>query len=323
MVITIVVVTAFIGVAALVGGIAFMFRGVGDTPVEDRLEVLTNTGNVAKKAGKRKEADLLAHALNHDKISLLETFVSRFLNLRKFLDQADVNIKPAHFVLITMGLMAAGGIVMIVAGLHPLLAPMAALTVGLLPFITCFFRRKHRFAAFQKQLPEALELIARALRAGHSLAAGMKLVADEMPAPMGAEFGRVYEEQNLGVPLEEALDSVSDRIPNLDLRFFTTAVILQRQTGGDLAEILDKIGRLIRERFRIWGAIQALTGEGRISGVVLLGLPPVLFLTIYYINPDYIQILFTDPLGGWMLGVTVALQIVGALVIRKIINIKV
>ena len=299
MVITIVVVTAFIGVAALVGGIAFMFRGVGDTPVEDRLEVLTNTGNVAKKAGKRKEADLLAHALNHDKISLLETFVSRFLNLRKFLDQADVNIKPAHFVLIMMGLMAAGGIVMIVAGLHPLLAPMAALTIGLLPFIACFFRRKHRFAAFQKQLPEALELIARALRAGHSLAAGMKLVADEMPAPMGAEFGRVYEEQNLGVPLEEALDSVSDRIPNLDLRFFTTAVILQRQTGGDLAEILDKIGRLIRERFRIWGAIQALTGEGRISGVVLLGLPPVLFLTIYYINPDYIQILFTDPLGGW------------------------
>lgn len=323
MVITIVVVTAFIGVAALVGGIAFMFRGVGDTPVEDRLEVLTNTGNVAKKAGKRKEADLLAHALNHDKISLLETFVSRFLNLRKFLDQADVNIKPAHFVLIMMGLMAAGGIVMIVAGLHPLLAPIAALTIGLLPFIACFFRRKHRFAAFQKQLPEALELIARALRAGHSLAAGMKLVADEMPAPMGAEFGRVYEEQNLGVPLEEALDSVSDRIPNLDLRFFTTAVILQRQTGGDLAEILDKIGRLIRERFRIWGAIQALTGEGRISGVVLLGLPPVLFLTIYYINPDYIQILFTDPLGGWMLGVTVALQIVGALVIRKIINIKV
>lgn len=323
MVITIVVVTAFIGVAALVGGIAFMFRGVGDTPVEDRLEVLTNTGNVAKKAGKRKEADLLARALNHDKISLLETFVSRFLNLRKFLDQADVNIKPAHFVLIMMGLMAAGGIVMIVAGLHPLLAPIAALTIGLLPFIACFFRRKHRFAAFQKQLPEALELIARALRAGHSLAAGMKLVADEMPAPMGAEFGRVYEEQNLGVPLEEALDSVSDRIPNLDLRFFTTAVILQRQTGGDLAEILDKIGRLIRERFRIWGAIQALTGEGRISGVVLLGLPPVLFLTIYYINPDYIQILFTDPLGGWMLGVTVALQIVGALVIRKIINIKV
>ena len=323
MVITIVVVTAFIGVAALVGGIAFMFRGVGDTPVEDRLEVLTNTGNVAKKAGKRKEADLLAHALNHDKISLLETFVSRFLNLRKFLDQADVNIKPAHFVLIMMGLMAAGGIVMIVAGLHPLLAPIAALTIGLLPFIACFFRRKHRFAAFQKQLPEALELIARALRAGHSLAAGMKLVADEMPAPMGAEFGRVYEEQNLGVPLEEALDSVSDRIPNLDLRFFTTAVILQRQTGGDLAEILDKIGRLIRERFRIWGAIQALTGEGRISGVVLLGLPPVLFLTIYYINSDYIQILFTDPLGGWMLGVTVALQIVGALVIRKIINIKV
>ena len=139
MVITIVVVTAFIGVAALVGGIAFMFRGVGDTPVEDRLEVLTNTGNVAKKAGKRKEADLLARALNHDKISLLETFVSRFLNLRKFLDQADVNIKPAHFVLIMMGLMAAGGIFMIVAGFPPLLASLLAPPLGLLPLIPFFF----------------------------------------------------------------------------------------------------------------------------------------------------------------------------------------
>ena len=116
---------------------------------------------------------------------------------------------------------------------------------------------------------------------------------------------------------------LSERIPNLDLRFFTTAVILQRQTGGDLAEILDKIGRLVRERFRIWGAIQALTGEGRISGVVLLGLPPVLFLTIYYLNPEYVQILFTDPLGTQMLSVAVGLQVLGALVIRKIINIRV
>jgi len=320
---TIVIIAVFIGVAALVGGIAYMFRGVDDSPLEDRLDLLTNTGAAAKKSAERKEASLLAHAMNRDKTSLLETFVSRFLNLQKFLDQANVQLRPSHFVFITIGLIIAGGIGTVAGGLHPLLAPVIGLAAGCLPFTWCHFKRKKRFAAFQKQLPDALELIARALRAGHSLAAGMKLVADEMPAPMGSEFNRVYEEQNLGVPLEDALDSVSERIPNLDLRFFTTAVILQRQTGGDLAEILDKIGRLIRERFKIWGAIQTLTGEGRISGVVLLGLPPVLFLAIYYINPGYIEILFTDPLGAWMLGVTVALQVVGALVIRKIIDIKV
>ena len=172
-------------------------------------------------------------------------------------------------------------------------------------------------------LPEALELIARALRAGHSLGAGFKLVADEMSPPIATEIGRVYEEQNLGISLDDALDDLVCRIPNLDLRFFATAVILQRQTGGDLAEILDKIGHLVRERFKIWGAIQALTGEGRISGIVLLSLPPVLFLAIYRLNPQYIGILFTDPLGKQLIAVAVFLQILGALVIKKIINIKV
>ena len=321
--ITLVMIAAFIGVAALVGGIAYMFRVIEDSPVEDRLEVLTNMGTAAKKSAKRKEANLLAHALHRERTSLLETFVSRFLNFRKFLDQANIKIRPLHFVLISCVLVIAGGIGSIAGGLHPLVAPVIGLTAGVVPFAWCFFKRKKRFADFQKQLPDALELIARALRAGHSLGTGLKLVSDEMPEPMGTEFGRIYEEQNLGVPLEEALDSMSDRIPNLDLRFFTTAVILQRQTGGDLAEILDKIGRLVRERFRIWGAIQALTGEGRISGVVLLGLPPVLFLTIYYLNPEYVQILFTDPLGTQMLSVAVGLQVLGALVIRKIINIRV
>ena len=121
----------------------------------------------------------------------------------------------------------------------------------------------------------------------------------------------------------KASADMTNRIPNLDLKFFVTAVILQRQTGGDLAEILDKIGALIRDRFRIWGQIQALTGEGRLSGVVLLALPFVLFMAVYQLNPDYVMVLFTDPMGTKMLTVAVIMQIVGALVIRKIVNIKV
>jgi tight adherence protein B len=172
-------------------------------------------------------------------------------------------------------------------------------------------------------LPDALELISRALRAGHSLASGISLVAEEMRAPINKEFNRVFEEQNLGIPLETSLDNLTDRIPNLDLRFFATAVILQRQTGGDLAEILDKIGYLVRERFKIWGQVQALTGEGRLSGIVLLALPPVLFLAVYRLNPDYVMPLFTDPMGRQMLAGAVVMQLLGAIVIKKIINIKV
>jgi tight adherence protein B len=144
-----------------------------------------------------------------------------------------------------------------------------------------------------------------------------------MRDPVAKEFQRVFEEQNLGIPLETALDNLTERIPNLDLRFFATAVILQRQTGGDLAEILDKIGYLIRERFKIWGQVQALTGEGRLSGIVLLALPPVLFLAVYRLNPDYVMPLFTDPMGRKMLAGGIVMQLIGAIVIKKIINIKV
>ena len=223
----------------------------------------------------------------------------------------------------SIGLAGTGALICVVSPAHVLFAPLAGIGCGLLPLAFGSVQTKKRFAAFQKQLPDALELIARSLRAGHSLGSGFKLVGDEMTAPIGREFNRVYEEQNLGVPLEEALNTMSDRIPNLDLRFFATAVILQRQTGGDLAEILDKIGTLVRDRFRIWGQIQALTGEGRISGVVLLGLPSVLFLAIYYLNPQYVEILFVDPMGKKMMAVAIGLQLLGALVIRKIINIKV
>jgi tight adherence protein B len=148
-------------------------------------------------------------------------------------------------------------------------------------------------------------------------------VANEMSAPIGGEFSRTFEEQNLGKPLEEALNDLVKRVPNLDLKFFATAIILQRQTGGDLAEILDKIGYLVRERFKIWGQVQALTGEGRLSGIVLLALPPALFVVVYKMNPDYLMLLFTDPMGKKMLIGGIVSQLLGALLIRKIVNIRV
>jgi len=211
----------------------------------------------------------------------------------------------------------------IVLHVSPLISPFMGILMASFPLLWVLWRRKRRFRAFAAQLPDALDMLGRALRSGQSISAGFNLIAGEMGPPLGREFGRVFEEQNLGIPLDDSLDSLNARIPNLDLKFFATAVILQRQTGGDLAEILDKIAHLIRERYQIWGAVQALTGEGRISGIVLEALPVVLFLAVYRLNPEYVTPLFTDPLGKKMLAVAIFLQVAGALVIRKIVNIKV
>src|SRR5262249_43153925 len=160
-------------------------------------------------------------------------------------------------------------------------------------------------------------------RAGHSLAAGMHVVAEEMPSPIADEFNRVYEEQNLGIAVEDALKGMCERVPNLDLRFFVTSVLIQRQTGGDLAEILDKIGYVIRERFRILSQVKTLTAEGRLSGIVLIALPFGLFLMMLHIKPDYIEKLWTHPLGIKMAVGALILQVLGAIVIKKIVTIKV
>jgi tight adherence protein B len=253
---------------------------------------------------------------------LLQMVATRF-NLALMFEQADTTLTIKNFLIISGCFGLAGGAASIAARVNPGVVLLVAVAVGFLPLFWMNFRRKRRLKAFGRQMPDALELVARALRAGHSLAAGLNLVAGEMTDPIGKEFGRVFEETNLGISMEEALENMSERIPNLDLRFFATAVILQRQTGGDLAEILDKIGELVRERFKIWGQVQALTGEGRLSGVVLLALPPLLFAAVYRLNPDYVMVLFTDPMGQKMLAGGLVMQLLGAIVIRQIINIKV
>jgi tight adherence protein B len=312
---------SFVGVACLVGGVATLLsKSNGDNAIEERLDLLTGVAVPAGK-GKQNEPNLLQSPLN-DVPNFMEDYVKRFFNLRAFLQQADSQLTPGKFIGLSLGI-GFGTMVILPLVRVPIAAAPLGIILGFVPFLALHMKRKRRLAAFGRQLPEALELIGRALRAGHSLASGFKLVADEMNAPIATEFERGYEAQNLGVSLEDAIEEMTNRVPNLDLRFFATAVILQRQTGGDLAEILDKIGYIVRERFKIFGQIQALTGEGRLSGVVLLALPPVLFVTMYYLNPGYSITLFTDPMGHQMLAGAIIMQIIGALVIRKIVNIKV
>lgn len=317
----IIMVSVGLGVTALVGGVALSMRPSSDNLAEDRLSILT--GAKKPKSDAAKEATLLTSSSLDDTRTMADELLAKFGNISNMMDQADVNMSASKFLTICVIAAAIGAGICVVAPVPKLLLPVFAIVTGGLPFMWLMMKRKSRMSKFNKQLPEALELLSRSLRAGHSLAAGFGLVSTEMQAPIGREFGRAFEEQNLGISLDEALEDMTVRVPNMDLRFFATAVMLQRQTGGDLAEILDKIGRLIRDRFKLSGQIQALTGEGRLSGVVLLALPPTLFATMLYLNYEYAMVLFRDESGRKLMAAALVLQLVGALVIRKIINIKV
>jgi tight adherence protein B len=309
---------AFLAVATVVGLVAFVFRD-NSSSTADRLDTL-----IGKRAKDDPGADILKKsAFESDKKSFLEAITPRMPSLQRICEQADSNIKISTLMGIGMVLALLGATGSWLARVPWFLAPLAGVVMFFIPFLWLLNKRRVRLKKFAAQLPDALELVARALRAGHSLAAGMHVVAEEMPSPVADEFGRVYEEQNLGIPIEDSMRNICERVPNLDLRFFVTSVAIQRQTGGDLAEILDKIGYVIRERYRILGQVKALTAEGRLSGVVLIALPFLLFLVMLHIKPDYIQLLWTDPLGIKMAVGGLIAQILGALVIKKIVDIKV
>jgi tight adherence protein B len=308
----------FVAVSTVIGLLAFVFRE-GPAKTATRLDML-----IGKRRKEDEQTDILRKtAFEGDKKSLMEIVTPKFVSLAKLFEQADCHIKPNTLTVIGL-LLALGAVTMgWIARLPWFSLPLAALVMFSLPWLWLWNKRRVRLQKFASQLPDALELVARALRAGHSLAAGLHVVGEEMPAPIADEFSRVFEESNLGIPVEEAMKSMCERVPNLDLRFFVTSVAIQRQTGGDLAEILDKIGYVIRERFRILGQVKALTGEGRLSGIVLIALPFALFAFMLNTKPDYVESLWTTDLGKKMSAAAIIAQILGALVIRKIVNIKV
>lgn len=311
----------FAAVTILAGAIFFLLYDASASTTEDRLEILTG-----KKSAKAEDQGIMKEDMMSAGNGITQTFVKMFEglgNMGMFFEQADSPIRPDMFFMMSFGCLFLGTGVGWASRAPMPLWPVFAIGFSLMPLGWLWFRRRGRFKRFAKQLPDAMELIARALRSGHSLNQGIAAVVEEMPAPVATEFMIAYEEQNLGIPIEFALKNMLKRMPNMDLKFFVTAVAIQKQAGGDLAEILDKIGYIIRERFKIMGQVMALTGEGRISGVCLQALPIALFITLYYLNPEYVMLLFQEELGKQMLLYAVVMQVLGAFVIKKIVAIKV
>jgi tight adherence protein B len=314
-------IAAFVGVAGVIGAVVMLLGSKDNGSVENRLAILAGKKTAEQKVSVSR--DMLMREGMSGLAGWMSQLMERFSNLRLLFVQADLPMKPETYAAIIAGCTLFGAAVSIATNLPVPLVPVVALATGVMPIAWLMWRRKRRFKKFAAQMPGAMELIARALRSGHSLASGLHVVCTEMNAPISKEFNIAYEEQNLGIPIDQSLKNMYKRMPNLDFKFFATAVVIQRQCGGDLAEILDKISHIIRERFRIMGQVQALTGEGRISGIVLMLLPVALFFAVLYINPEYVMTLFTDELGRKMIGAAIFLQVLGAVAIKKIIQIKV
>jgi tight adherence protein B len=193
----------------------------------------------------------------------------------------------------------------------------------LLPLLFLRVKRTRRLRAFEEAFPEALDLMSRALKAGHAFATGLKMVADEMSEPVGPEFRKTFDEQNFGLPLKDALANLTVRIPLLDVRFFSTAVLIQRETGGNLSEILENLAHVVRERFKILRQVRVYTAHGRLTGYVLLALPAFLAIALSFINPEHMQLLFRERMGHMMLAATVVMQTIGYFWIRHVVKIEV
>ena len=243
--------------------------------------------------------------------------------LSRLIEQSGVHTTPGSIILFSLLAAVAGGLIasLLVAAA---VARLGGVAVGLaMPCLYLMRRRAVRLRKFEEQFPEALDLLSRAIRAGHAFQTGMGMVADELPAPVGLEFKKTFERQNFGLALRDSLDELSERVPLMDVRFFVTAVTIQRETGGNLSEILDNLARVVRERFKLLRQVRVYTAHGRFTGYVLLALPAGLGLMLWRLNPDMMEPLFVTAMGQMMLIAAMVLQTVGFVWIRQVIKIEV
>lgn len=241
---------------------------------------------------------------------------------KRLLEEADLSLTPGAFVLTVVACAMAAGLIAFWFLPFWWMALGAAALGGFLPLAFARFKRQRRLQQFEEQFPEAIELISRALRAGHAFSTGLRLAADELPAPVGPEFRLLFDRQNFGDSIPDAMRAFAVRIPLIDARFFVTAVLTQREAGGNLAEVLDRLASVMRDRFKVRREVRTKSAHGRITAWVLAAMPPSLALILFAINPEQMQLLWVDPLGQRLLLAASLGQILGTLVVRRIVDLE-
>lgn len=312
----------FISIVLLIQGFYFVFRTMRNPErreVRERLKTISSIGHRDERLDIERKK-LMSNIPWLNRLLLASQWPDK---LNRHLEQANSKQPLGVFLLLSFLLAFIGLIVGFRGSSNPFVGILLAVLLGIIPFFYIHFKKKRRMKKFQGQLPEALDLIARALKAGHAFSGGLKMVADEMGDPIGIEFGRTVGEMNFGVDLPEALKNLSSRVDCPDLKFFMISIILQRETGGNLVEILEKIANLIRERFKLQGRVRVLAAQGKLSAAILIALPFVVGLGFSILNPKYIGILGGDPIGKALVIFALLFIIFGVVVIRKIIDIKV
>ena len=295
-------------------------------PEKETERVLSKRLRKAKDVPMARASRLLKDAQEMSSVGVVNKMLrlgkGRVGRLQELLEQSGTSVNVGKFVL---GCGCLAGIAMLGVSyfLHSFVAEVAAAAgVVFVSLSLLQYKRTLRLRKFEEQFPEALDLVARALRAGHSFTTGISMVSEEMPKPLGPEFALLHSQQNYGMPFPDALADFARRIPVLDARFFVTAVLIQRESGGNLSEVLDNLAHVMRERFRVKRQMRVISAHGRITGWVLAGLPPVLGAVIMTINRESRDLMFGDPLGQRMLIAAIALQLIGSLAIRKIVNVE-
>jgi tight adherence protein B len=256
-------------------------------------------------------------------MQILSARVPRLADLAVMLEQGNVKWSVQTLLLLSLGLGVGLGLALFVALGTVGTALVVAAAGAAAPFVYVRTRRARRVQAFEEHFPDAIDLMGRALRAGHPMSAAVQMVAEEMPDPVGTDFRRVSEEHRFGLAMTDVLLALADRVPLVDVRIFVTAVVIQRDVGGNLAELLDKIAYTMRERFKIRRQIRTHTAQGRITGYMLAGLPVLTALAFLFLNPNYVLVLIRTPMGHFVLAAVLALQVMGFFWIRRIIDIEI
>ena len=243
--------------------------------------------------------------------------------LSRLIEQAGARLTPSGVAVLSIVLAASAGLVTFVFVPNRYAPLAAAALAAMMPFGWLMHKRTQRLKRFEEQFPEALDLLSRAIKAGHALQTALGMAAEELPDPVGPEFKKTFDQQNFGLPLRDALNEMAARVGILDVRFFVTAVLIQRDTGGNLSEILENLAHVVRERFKIRRQVRVHTAHGRFTGYVLLALPAALAIALSLINPEHMQVLFRERTGQLMLVGAMVMQTIGFIWIRQVIKIEV